>query len=295
MSVNQKLGAWWLAARPKTLAAGLAPVLVGTAVAHTHGGIRVLPALAAALGSLLIQIATNLANDYFDHKKGADTEDRLGPSRAVQQGWISPNAMLTATILTLIAALGVGVFLIQIGGWPIAAIGVASLVCAIAYTGGPYPLAYIGLGDVFVFLFFGLAAVVGTTWVQTHSAPPAAWIGGAAVGMLATAILVVNNLRDRHTDAAANKRTLAVRWGGDAARIEHGAMIAGAYLLVTAGALCSWVPWPSTIGALCTLPLAISEIKAVRVKDGADLNPHLGGAARLELVFSLLFGLGFLL
>jgi 1,4-dihydroxy-2-naphthoate octaprenyltransferase len=113
--------------------------------------------------------------------------------------------------------------------------------------------------------------------------------------MLATAILVVNNLRDRHTDAVANKRTLAVRWGGDAARIEHGAMIAGAYLLVIAGALCSWVPWPSTIGALCTLPLAISEIKAVRLKDGADLNPHLGGAARLELVFSLLFGLGFLL
>jgi 1,4-dihydroxy-2-naphthoate octaprenyltransferase len=157
--------AWWLAARPKTLLAGLAPVLVGTAVAHAYGGIRPLPAAAAALGSILIQIGTNLANDYFDHKKGADTEDRVGPDRAVQQGWISPSAMLAATVAVLLAALGVGVYLIGIGGAPIAAIGVASLICAIAYTGGPYPLAYVGLGDVFVFVFFGLAAVVGTIWV----------------------------------------------------------------------------------------------------------------------------------
>ena len=295
MSASPKLEAWWLAARPKTLAAGLAPVLVGTAVAHAHGGIRLRPALAAALGSLLIQIATNLANDYFDHKKGADTAERLGPSRAVQQGWIAPRTMLTATILTLIAALGVGIFLIQIGGWPIAAIGVASLVCAIAYTGGPYPLAYVGLGDIFVFLFFGLAAVVGTTWVQTLSAPPAAWVGGAAVGMLATAILVVNNLRDRHTDAKANKRTLAVRWGARAARMEHAGMICVPYLLVIAAAFLAWVPWACAVAALFSVPLAVREIRSVSSKDGADLNPHLGGAARLELVFSMLFSLGFVL
>jgi 1,4-dihydroxy-2-naphthoate octaprenyltransferase len=284
--------AWWLAARPKTLLAGLAPVLVGTAVAHAYGGIRPLPAAAAALGSILIQIGTNLANDYFDHKKGADTEDRVGPDRAVQQGWISPSAMLAATVAVLLAALGVGVYLIGIGGAPIAAIGVASLICAIAYTGGPYPLAYVGLGDVFVFVFFGLAAVVGTTWVQTLTAPPAAWIGGAAMGSLATAILVVNNLRDRITDAVANKRTLAVRFGPEAARMEHKLTIGGPFALVTLAAFVGWTPVWSAALVWLALPLAVREIRAVSHKDGPELNPHLGGAARLELVFGLLFGLG---
>jgi len=284
--------AWWLAARPKTLLAGLAPVLVGTAVAHAHGGIRPMPAAAAALGSILIQVGTNLANDYFDHKKGADTEERVGPDRAVQQGWISPPAMLAATVVVLLAALAVGVYLIGIGGAPIAAIGVASLICAIAYTGGPWPLAYVGLGDVFVFVFFGLAAVVGTTWVQTLTAPPAAWIGGAAMGSLATAILVVNNLRDRVTDAVANKRTLAVRFGANAARMEHQLTIVGPFALVTLAAVIGWTPVWSAALVWLALPLAVREIRAVRQKDGPELNPHLAGAARLELVFGLLFGLG---
>ena len=153
--MTSRMGAWWLAARPKTLAAGLAPVLVGTAIAHIHGGIAWGPAIACMLGSLLIQIATNLANDYFDHKQGADTEDRLGPARAVQQGWITPKAMLSATVFVLILALCVGLYLISVGGWPIAVIGVTSLVCAVAYTGGPMPLAYVGLGDIFVLAFLG--------------------------------------------------------------------------------------------------------------------------------------------
>lgn len=285
------MGAWWLAARPKTLAAGLAPVLVGTAIAHTQGGIAWGPAIACMLGSLLIQVATNLANDYFDHKQGADTEDRLGPARAVQQGWITPKAMLNATVLVLILALCVGLYLISVGGWPIAVIGVTSLICAVAYTGGPMPLAYVGLGDIFVLAFFGLAAVVGTTWVQTLSAPPAAWIGGLSIGLLATAILVVNNLRDRKTDELANKRTLAVRLGATAARWEHTLTITLAYVAVGLGVLTNLVPASWLLVAL-SLPIAVIEIRAIWKKDGADLNPHLGGAARLEMVFGFLLVIG---
>jgi 1,4-dihydroxy-2-naphthoate octaprenyltransferase len=287
--------AWWLAARPKTLWAGLAPVLVGTAVAHAHGGIALLPASAAAVGSILIQIATNLANDYFDHKKGADNADRIGPARAVQQGWIAPQAMLTATIAVLGLALMVGTYLIAVGGAPIAAIGLASLVCAVAYTGGPLPLAYVGLGDVFVFGFFGLAAVVGTVWVQVLAAPPAAWLGGVCMGLLATAILVVNNLRDRVTDAAANKRTLAVRFGPRVARWEHSLAIAAPFAVVAGGAATGWIPTASAALTVLALPLAVREIRCVRMLDGPALNPHLGGAARLELVFGLLFSVGFFL
>jgi 1,4-dihydroxy-2-naphthoate octaprenyltransferase len=242
-------------------------------------------------GSLLIQIATNLANDYFDHKQGADTDDRLGPARAVQQGWVTPKAMLRATLLVLFLALGVGIYLIYTGGWPIAFIGVASLVCALAYTGGPIPLAYVGLGDIFVLAFFGLAAVVGTTWVQTLSAPPAAWIAGTSIGLLATAILVVNNLRDRKTDALVNKRTLAVRFGATAARWEHTLAIGLAYVVIVAGAALGVAP-PGWMLVVISLPFAIIEIRAVWRKDGADLNPHLGGAARLELIFGLLLCIG---
>ena len=292
MSTPSRCHAWWLAARPKTLAAGLVPVMVGTAVAHTHGGVRPAAAFACAAASVLIQVATNLANDYFDHKKGADTADRLGPERAVQQGWISPTSMAVATGLSLALALGFGIYLISLGGPPIAAIGVASLVCAVAYTGGPFPLAYVGLGDVFVFLFFGLAAVVGTTWVQTLTAPPQAWIAGGAIGLLATAILVVNNLRDRHTDAVANKRTLAVRLGAKAARFEHAALIIAAFVLIwSTGAIgLSPLSW-SVLIVLC-IPSAAREIHAVFTKDGAALNPHLGGAARLELLFGLALTIG---
>ena len=289
--MTSRMGAWWLAARPKTLAAGLAPVFVGTAIAHLHGGIAWMPAIACMLGSLLIQVATNLANDYFDHKKGADTDARLGPARAVQQGWITPKAMLNATIFVLLMAFAIGLYLISVGGWPIAAIGIASLICAIAYTGGPMPLAYVGLGDVFVLAFFGLAAVVGTTWVQTLSAPPAAWIAGLSVGLLATAILVVNNLRDRITDAQANKRTLAVRFGAKAARWEHTLTICIAYVAVAFGVLNELVP-TSWLLVMLSLPIAFIEIRAVWKKDGTDLNPHLGGAARLEMVFALLVCIG---
>lgn len=288
------LQAWFLAARPKTLAAGLVPVLVGTSIAYMHDGLLWVPALACALGSILIQIGTNLANDYFDHKKGADTADRVGPARAVQQGWIEPRAMAVATAITLTIALLIGLYLIDIGGWPIAAIGVASLICAVAYTGGPLPLAYVGLGDVFVFVFFGLAAVGGTCFVQLLHVPPSAWFAGAAIGLLATAILVVNNLRDRKTDAIANKRTLAVRFGPRVARLEHMACFVFAYLSVTAAVAFEFAPIMWLLVWL-SLPLAIHEVRAVQQKDGPDLNVHLAGAARVELLFGVLLCAGALL
>lgn len=281
------MAAWWLAMRPKTLAAGIVPVLVGTAIAGMHGGFRLIPALACVVGSLLIQIATNLANDYFDHKKGADNEHRIGPARAVQQGWIAPRTMAVATLFSLFLALLVGLYLINIGGWPIAAIGVFSLICAVAYTGGPMPLAYVGLGDLFVFLFFGLAAVAGTAFVQLLYVPKETWIAGACIGLLATAILVVNNLRDRETDKDANKRTLVVRFGPRVARTEHMLCLFVPYALVGVAVILETAP----LGWLLTflsLPFAIKEVRAVQQKDGPALNVHLAGAAKIELIFGVL-------
>jgi len=285
------LQAWWLAARPKTLAAGIVPVLVGTAIAEMHGGFHFNAALACIVGSVLIQIATNLANDYFDHKKGADNEQRIGPARAVQQGWISPRAMATATGFTLVLAFLVGLYLISIGGWPIAAIGISSLICAVAYTGGPLPLAYVGLGDLFVFIFFGIVAVTGTCFVQILSVPPEAWIAGTVIGLLATAILVVNNLRDRETDALANKRTLAVRFGARVARFEYVFCVAGAFVVVGVAVMLGIAPL-SWLLSFLALPLAIREIIAIHRKDGPALNEHLAGAAKVELVFGFLMCIG---
>jgi 1,4-dihydroxy-2-naphthoate octaprenyltransferase len=294
MSKPGVLQAWVGAARPKTLAAGAAPVLVGTALAAADGHRSILPALACLAGSLLIQVGCNFANDYFDHKKGADTPDRIGPARAVAQGWIQPRQMALATGLSLGLAFCVGMYLIALGGWPILAIGLASLLCAVAYTGGPMPLAYVGLGDLFVLLFFGLAAVVGTYWVQASQAPVQVWVAGLAMGLLATAILVVNNLRDRHTDAAADKRTLAVRLGPAAARWEFTLLQIGAFASI-GGLVLLGQAGPGWMLSWLALPLAIQEIRAIWITDGPALNPHLGRAARVELIFGLLLGAGALI
>jgi 1,4-dihydroxy-2-naphthoate octaprenyltransferase len=269
-------------------------VAVGTAIAAADDALAIVPAIACLAGSLLIQIGCNFANDYFDHRKGADTPDRVGPARAVASGWIQPHQMAIATAISLGLAFAVGLYLIDVGGWPILAIGISSLVCAVAYTGGPLPLAYVGLGDLFVLLFFGLAAVVGTYWVQAAAAPAHVWMAGTSVGLLATAILVVNNLRDRFTDAKASKRTLAVRLGATAARWEYTLLQIGAFGGVAVGALLGWVG-PGWMLAWLALPLAVWEAKGVWTKDGAALNPHLGGAARVELLFGLLLGAGAML
>jgi 1,4-dihydroxy-2-naphthoate octaprenyltransferase len=251
------------------------------------------PALAALVGALLIQIATNLANDYFDHERGADTEERVGPVRVTAAGWVAPRTVKRAMLLTLAAALGVGVYLAFVGGWPIVVIGVVSLVLAVAYTGGPFPLAYHGLGDVFVFVFFGLIAVAGTYYVQALRFPAEAWWLGAGVGALSTAILVVNNLRDRETDLRAGKRTLAVRLGQRGSQLEY------LFLLVFAAAVpvvgIAGFGWPPTVlaGAAAALP-AWRGWSAVRDhRHPADLLPTLGVTAAALLLYSVGIAGGF--
>jgi 1,4-dihydroxy-2-naphthoate octaprenyltransferase len=286
------LEAWMLATRPKTLLTGVAPVAAGTAVAFAAGQFHLLAALAALLGAMLIQIGTNLANDYFDFVKGADTDERLGPQRAAQQGWISPEVLRNAMIAVFAAAFMSGLYLVLRAGWPLLIVGLASIAAGILYTGGPKPLGYIGLGDIFVFIFFGPVAVVGTYYVQALEWSPQALLASVPVGLLATAVLVVNNLRDRTTDAKVGKRTLAVRFGPEFARLEYVACILLSYVSVAIGYFVLDFPL-LTFLVLASTPLAGNEIKSIATKDGRALNPHLGGTARLCVVFSFLLAAGF--
>jgi 1,4-dihydroxy-2-naphthoate octaprenyltransferase len=269
-----------MAARPATLAAAVSPVLVGTAMAAFHDAAALLPALAALAGAVLIQIATNLANDYFDARRGVDSAERLGPTRMVQAGILTPEAVLGATFLVLGLALAVGAYLVWVGGLPILLIGLASLVCAIAYTGGPLPLAELGLGDLFVFVFFGLIAVGGTYYVQTGTLTADVLLAGAGVGALSTAILVVNNLRDLETDARAGRRTLAVRLGPSGAKAEFLALIFAAAVVAPLGTLLAgWPAW--TLLAFVGLGPALRAIGTVlRYVDPRELNPALRDVAR---------------
>lgn len=286
--------AWLLAARPKTLPAAIAPVVVGVALA-VAGGTFVLPvAVACFLVALLLQIAANLANDVFDFHQGADTSARLGPTRVTQSGLIAPNRVLRATWLTLGVAAAVGLYLVWRGGWSILLLGILALISALAYTAGPAPLGYLGLGEVFVFLFFGPVAVAGTYYVQAGHLTVLALALGVLVGGPVTAILVVNNLRDLETDRIAGKRTLAARLGRRFAQVEYGAFLAIAYLALPflwwAGLLSAWwwLPW-------LTLPLASGLLRGVKRLSGADLNRVLAGTARLHLLYGLLLALGILL
>lgn len=255
---------WLEATRPRTLPAAVAPVLVGTALAWRAGEAK-WGAAAACLGfALLIQIGTNFANDYYDFVKGADTAERVGPRRAVASGLIKPAAMRAAMIVVFAAAFALGLTLLAYGGWPLLVIGVTSIACGVAYTGGPYPLAYHGLGDVFVFIFFGLVATGATAFVQTGELTPAALIAGAAVGALATNILVANNYRDVETDAKANKRTLLVRWGRGYGRAQfafaHAVAATAPLALVLLGAASGW----ATV-------LVVFAAAAVALRQGACL------------------------
>lgn len=286
------VGAWVLAMRPRTLPVSIAPVLVGTAVAHEVAEARPGPALAAGLGALLLQIGSNFANDVFDFEKGADTEHRIGPPRAVQQGLLPPAAVKRGMWIVFALATAVGLYLASVAGPAIVVVGLVSIAAAIAYTGGPYPLGYHGLGDLAVFVFFGLVAVVGTTFVQTATLPPLAFLAAVPVGGLATAILVVNNLRDVDTDRVAGKRTLAVRFGRGAARLEWALLVGVAYAVPLAlwlgGGHSPWVmlPWAS-------LSRAVRLLATVRGReDGPALNEALAGTAQLGFLFSLLFALG---
>lgn len=289
-SSGSRTAVWLAAARPRTLPAAVAPVAVGTACAHAAGGVAWGPAAAALIGALLLQIGTNFANDVFDAEHGADTADRKGPVRAVATGLISARAMRAAMIATFAAAVAVGGYLTAVAGWPVIAIGAASIAAGVAYTGGPWPLGYHGLGDVFVFAFFGLVAVAATAWVQVGAVPALALWLAVPVGAIATAILVVNNLRDRQTDARVGKRTLAVRFGRRFALAEYAALLAIAHAVPVGLALTGR---PAIALAAITAPRAVQLFLAlVRAEPGPAMNRLLGATAGLLLVQSALLTAG---
>lgn len=283
-----------MAARPKTLPAALAPVVVATALAATANQFALLPALAAALGALLLQVLSNFANDYSDFFRGADTHERLGPVRVTSAGLISPSDLRKGMAVVIGLAGLVGLYLIYVGGWPILLVGIAAILGALAYTGGPFPFGYYGLGDFFVFLFFGVVAVCGTYYVQALSLSWPVFVASLAVGALVTAILVVNNYRDIDTDRRAGKRTLAVRLGRQGARREYAALIGAAYVV----AVVLWLGFDLGVLALLpwlTLPLAVRLNRTLwRAVDGPTLNKTLAGTARLALLYSLLLAVGIL-
>lgn len=287
------LQAWLLAARPATLTAALVPVMVGAAVAFAENGFALVPVLAALFGAMAIQVGTNFANDVFDFEKGADTEDRLGPVRAVQAGLLTPGQMRQGMYVAFGLAVVAGIYLTVVAGPTIILIGVASIISGIAYTAGPYPLAYVGLGDVFVMLFFGFVAVMGTIFVQTGTWSMLGALAAAPIGALSTGVLVVNNVRDRQQDVLVNKRTLAVRFGRKFAEVEYAVLLVVAYgvpalLLYQGRGVQILLP-------LLTLPGGLILLRQLRTREGTPLNPVLAGTAKLSLAFGVLLSLGLVL
>jgi 1,4-dihydroxy-2-naphthoate octaprenyltransferase len=283
-----------MAARPRTLPAAIAPVLVGTALAITEGTFHGLRFAAALLGAVFIQVGTNLSNDYSDARRGADTEDRLGPVRVTAGGLVPPRQVLHATYVSFGLAVLCGVYLIAVAGWVILAIGAASILAGVLYTGGPRPYGYEGLGEVFVFLFFGIVAVTGSYYAQVERLEWEAFVLAVPVGLLASAILVVNNIRDAPTDARVGKRTLAVRLGRRRARDLFAACVYLAFpipaIVWLAGSFDPWLllPW-------LALPLAVPLVRTVRAHDdGPTLNAALARTGMLQLVFCLLLAAGLL-
>jgi 1,4-dihydroxy-2-naphthoate polyprenyltransferase len=286
---------WLLAARPRTLPAAVAPVLVGTSLAATQDDFSVLPFLAALIGSVFIQIGTNLSNDYSDARRGADTEERLGPVRVTAGGLMPPKRVLVGTYVAFGIAVTAGLYLAAVAGWELLVVGAASILAGVLYTGGPRPYGYEGLGELFVFVFFGLVAVVGSFYVQTEDLIWEAFALAVPVGLLAAAILVVNNVRDIDTDARAGKRTLAVKLGRDGARLLFAGMITVAFAAPAAtwafGGLTAWV-----LLTLAAIPLVPPLVETVFTRtDGPALNQALADTGRLLAVFSLLLSAGVLL
>ncbi len=278
---------WVLAARPKTLPAALTPVVTGTAVAFHDEGVHWPSALLALITALLLQIAANVANDALDFRRGADPVERIGPVRVTASGLVSSRTMLSATAVLLLLATATGLPLAIRGGWPMFLIGAAAIVCAVAYTGGPFPLGYLGLGEVFVFAFFGLAGVAGTAYVQTLDLTGLALTASVPIGALAAGILVVNNLRDLRTDARAGKRTVAVRIGERWTRREYKALVLIALatppILWSAG----WLGWWWLI-TLAWLPVAGRLWSDISFRSGKQLNATLGDTGKGLLLYGLL-------
>ena len=291
-SAPSRIATWIHACRIPTLSAAIIPVLVGTVLAWRHDHLEPVTAFAALVGAVAIQIGTNLANDLYDYRKGADSPARLGPPRVLARGWLTTDDVRTGMVVAFGLAIAAGAYLVAVAGWPILVIGLGSIAAGVVYTAGPFALAYMGLGDVFVFLFFGLIAVLGTYYAQAHVLDPEAWIAAIPVGTLATAILVVNNLRDIDTDRAAGKLTLAARVGRRATRVEFAALLAGAFLVPIAlwaqGLGSAWVLLP-----LGTTSLAARTLQTVfEHEDGPGLNRALIDTAQLHMLFGLLFAAG---
>lgn len=299
-SVNAKLDpageltpiqAWLLAIRPRTLYAAVAPVLVGAAVAYARDGFKPLPVLAALICAVAIQIGTNLYNDAADFERGVDTADRLGPVRVTQAGFLSPRQVKTGAYLVFGLAGLAGLSLVFAAGPLVLVIGLASILAGLAYTGGPFPLSANGLGDPFVFIFFGFVAVGGTVYVQLGDIPLLGWLGGALMGALITALLVVNNVRDHETDRAAGRRTVPAHFGRRVGWVEYTLLISAAYALpfvmIISGEASPWI-----LLTLLTLPQAIGLIRDLRDLRGPALNRVLGATARLALVQAALLSVG---
>jgi 1,4-dihydroxy-2-naphthoate octaprenyltransferase len=279
---------WLLAIRPKTLSAAVVPVLMGSALAADEPAAVTWWVLGCALcGALLIQIATNLINDAIDFKKGADTAERLGPVRVTQAGLIAPEKVMTAAWICLIGAAAFGIPLLYRGGWPMLVIGLLSIAAAYAYTGGPFPLAYKGLGELFVLIFFGFVAVGGTFYAHSQQLTPSALWAGFAAGSLATVLIVINNLRDVDNDRRSNKRTLVARFGETFARTE---IVFFALAPFAAVAAMAWVreQWGFLV-VLLALPLAVAVIVRAHRSHGAELNRALAMAGGLQWLFGILF------
>jgi 1,4-dihydroxy-2-naphthoate octaprenyltransferase len=282
---------WIIAARPATLGAAIVPVVVGSAVAAAIGSFAMGPAIAALLGAIAIQIGTNFVNDVYDFEKGADDESRLGPTRAVQAGLLSARQVRIGAIAAFVLAALFGVYLIGAAGWVVALIGISSIVAGFAYTAGPWPLAYLGLGDLFVMVFFGFVAVCGTVFVQAGDVPPLALLAAVAVGALSTAILAVNNLRDREQDRLAEKRTLAVRFGRRFAIAEYVLLLAAAYVIPVLIAISGLASWFVLLPCV-TVPVAAKLAVRMAREEGRPLNDVLVGTGKLLLLFGTLFAIG---
>ncbi len=288
------LAAWWLAARPKTLAAGVVPVMVGSACAHVAGGFSLWPAVSALFGAVWIQIGANFANDFFDYEKGADTDARVGPLRAAQAGLLTLRQLRVGVVVAFLFAALAGLYLTWVAGPTVIAIGACSLVAALAYTGGPFPLGYHGLGDLFVMIFFGFVAVCGTAFVQHGAVPHSAWVSSWSVGAMATAILVVNNVRDVPTDREVGKRTLPARFGRGFGVTEYAGLV-----LSSVGSL--WFLRDDLLEPIWLLlpvpmliPLTWLTLELLR-KDGAALNRVLEQTAKCMTLWGVLLTLSLIL
>ena len=284
---------WWLAIRPKTLPAAASGVVMGSALAWADGLFQIGPASAALCVALLLQIGSNVANDVFNFERGADTSERQGPLRVTQAGLLTPAQVKRGMWIIFGLAAICGLYLFTLRGWVIIAIGLAAILSAIAYTGGPFPLGYYGLGDVFVFIFFGIAAVTGTYYVHVGSVSAAAWWMSVPVGLIITAILVVNNLRDIENDRKVGKHTLAVLLGARGARIEYALCVIGAYLILPVLIMLNIVPVSSLLAWL-SIPIASKSMRVVFTQNGRPLNAALAGTGQTVFAYSVLFWLGIL-